>query len=207
MTRFLGALMLNFYQRVSSIWNWSYRLLRGGISTTNVSQRWGNTWFINLLTFLCKMMRLQSSGIVSCLEAPWNPSKREQRIIPHPPSIPDHVPNSAAEWGKIHPEHLGYKATKRAFEKSLQRLKTNYVDVMMLPGRGTWQCWGWLEMAVQNEEWWWTMTKVQPYKTMWPQTASWMTKEKGFQKNSDESAGYPPKRLQFFLEGGDIQPD
>lgn len=40
----------------------------------------------------------------------------------------------------------------------------------MLPGRGTWQCWGWLEMAVQNEEWWWTMIEVQPYKTMWPQT-------------------------------------
>ncbi|CAE7365476.1 unnamed protein product [Symbiodinium natans] len=34
---------------------------------------------------------------------------------------------------KIHPEDLGYAATKRAFARSLRRLKTDYLDAMLAP--------------------------------------------------------------------------
>ena len=36
--------------------------------------------------------------------------------------------------GKIHPQDLGYASTKRAFQVSLDRLKTSYLDAMLLRG-------------------------------------------------------------------------
>lgn len=79
---FFGCIDVEFLSGVSSIWNWSYRFLRGGNFHYKCFSEMSNTWFINLLTFLCKMMRVQSF-----LKHLWNPSKREQRIIPHPSRI------------------------------------------------------------------------------------------------------------------------
>lgn len=197
---FFGCIDVEFLSGVSSIWNWSYRLLRGGNFHYKCFSEMSNTWFINLLTFLCKMMRVQSSrNCLKVLKHLWNPSKREQRIIPHPSRI----------TGQIQPQNE-VKSTQNILATRPPNVPSKSLCSAWRPIM--WMSWCCLaeDLAVLGVAWngraKWRMMMNDDRGTAVQNnvTANWLPhewpKRKAFRRIlMNQLIIYPPKRLQFFF--------